>query len=74
MNRAGQAARLLAVLSLVTLLAHVSRGQSRSPGPLYGSPQTRSTIDGMIAAHGGMERWSRAPTVSFLRRAKVAGV
>ena len=27
----------------------------------------------MIAAHGGMERWSRAPTVSFLRRAEVAG-
>lgn len=34
-------------------------------GPLTASEEAEAIVDRMVAAHGGMERWASAPTVSF---------
>jgi hypothetical protein len=36
-----------------------------SPGYIQAAETPRQIVDSMIAAHGGMERWASAPTVSF---------
>jgi hypothetical protein len=36
-----------------------------SAGRIQAAETPRQIVDSMIAAHGGMERWTSAPTVSF---------
>jgi len=61
-NRSG----LLVILALVCF-SGVSGPEAA--GPHYSSPETRTVIERMIAAHGGMDRWRAAPTISFSRKA-----
>ena len=57
------------VLLLVLVSLSISRASANDDGPRYTSPETRATVERMIAAHGGMARWLAAPTISFQRKA-----
>ena len=43
-------------------------GNVLADGPEYASPATRRAVLAMVEAHGDLERWRAAPTVSFTRR------
>ncbi len=56
---------LVAAIS-TTMLSCRPSAQAGSPeGPRYDSAATRHLIESMIEAHGGMEAWKRAPSVSY---------
>lgn len=40
-------------------------------GPKYASAKTKEVIERMINAHGGLEKWRKAPTISFDAHLKV---
>ncbi len=40
-------------------------------GPKYASSKTQEVIEKMVEAHGGLEKWRKAPTVSFHSHLKV---
>lgn len=40
-------------------------GDADTAGPVYSTPDTRVTIEAMVAAHGGMEKWQSVPTISY---------
>jgi len=55
--------RYLGVFPLVALLAAIGcRTQDSAVGPPHPG---REVVDGMVEAHGGLEKWRLAPTVSF---------
>lgn len=56
-------AKLFAVVYLFSTFG-VSCGQGKN-GPLYASPKTKEIIQKMIQAHGGMENWQKAKSISF---------
>jgi hypothetical protein len=55
------------------LMGEAIRAGSDSDAPHYGSPETKTTVEHMLAAHGGLSGWSASPSVSFLRKAELAG-
>ena len=65
---------LLGLLALASLDARGNEDPSRSGWaaaanePRYASPATRRAVLAMIEAHGDLERWRSARTVSFTRR------
>ncbi len=61
-------ARWLTGLLLLASTTALAAGEAT-----YDSPATRSTIEHMIEAHGGMSAWEAAPSVSFLRKAELVG-
>jgi len=50
---------------LVAVVIICSCGAQVLAGPEYASPSTKSEIEGMIKAHGGMKQWEKAETLSF---------
>lgn len=67
MNTRVSIVSLVTVLTLSTALLSCRPGaRAGSPGaPRYDSSATRLLVESMIDAHGGMEAWKRAPTISF---------
>ncbi|MCI0331279.1 MAG: hypothetical protein L0196_10135 [candidate division Zixibacteria bacterium] len=51
----------VATLSVLSILLY----SALSHAATYASPKARQVIDQVVAAHGGMERWNRAKTLSF---------
>lgn len=49
---------LTAALVLITTYVHAM-------GPTYSSEETKNLIEKMIKAHGGMNKWKNAPTISY---------
>jgi hypothetical protein len=56
----------------ILVIALPLSAEEETTGPRYSSPEARSLIERMISAHGGMEAWRAAPTVSFTRKATFA--
>ena len=55
--------------SAVVLILSLNAGwAAAADGPRYASPATRSAVLAMVEAHGDLERWRSARTVSFTRR------
>lgn len=65
MNLLHRATRILPYLGIVAGLLIPVQAMERGKGPTYASPATRTVIEKMIEAHGGMEPWRAAETVSF---------
>ncbi len=49
----------------ITLLSSALFAVTPATGPSYASPQTQEIITKMIDAHGGMQPWLAAPSISF---------
>ena len=72
-NRAiGWSVVALAIGQLVGLASCSGSQEVAAAGPTAGR-ETRKIVDSMIEAHGGMEAWSSAPTISFECRFLPAG-
>ncbi len=54
--------RAIKILSLASVL--MVQTASAQNGPRYDSPETEELIERMIEAHGGMEKWRSAPSLS----------
>lgn len=54
---------LATALSLLVFTNHA--GAADQSGPVYKTPGTRTIVEKMIAAHGGMDGWQSAPTISY---------
>ncbi len=63
----GNARRLGATFFAIAFLLFTFQAASgqEMAGPLYASPQTQEVIQKMIQAHGGMEKWRKAKSLSF---------
>ena len=55
--------RAIKILSLASVL--MVQTASAQNGPRYDSPETEELIEHMIEAHGGMEKWRSAPSLSY---------
>ncbi len=71
--RGNLSTRWLAVLVVTasTSLAGTQAATAQSADERYASPATRQVIEHMLVAHGGIERWRMAPSVSFSNRFEV---
>ena len=54
-----------ALLRLSVLAALLVNAQASLAGPEYASEESQRVIERMVAAHGGIEAWRAAPTISF---------
>ena len=63
-RRAGRArgARSVGAFLFSCLFSTTLTAQS---GPVYATPETREVVERMIDAHGGLEEWRAAPSVSY---------
>jgi hypothetical protein len=56
---------ILAALTALSLLGAGAARGAETPEATASSPESEKIVREMIEAHGGMDRWANAPTVSF---------
>ncbi|MDH3217324.1 MAG: hypothetical protein OEN01_13730 [Candidatus Krumholzibacteria bacterium] len=51
--------------AIFALLGFANQAAADPSGPVYKTPDARKIVEKMINAHGGMDRWRSAPTISY---------
>jgi len=59
------------ITNLLLVVGLTATAAKSNQWPKYASAKTKEAIERMINAHGGMEKWQKAPTVSFNTHFKV---